>query len=141
VPTAGVAERLAGAGRRVLLPFVEGRDMEAADIGPPGSLVATGWGPKEPAERVAVDPEHIDVVVVPGLAFGRDGYRVGYGGGHYDRYLARIGRRAARVGIAFHEQLLDSVPHGPGDEPLHYVVTDLETCDCRDRMPDRPAGQ
>jgi len=141
VPTAAIAARLAGAGRRVLLPFVRGRDMEAADMGPPGSLVATAYGPREPAERVAVDPGGIDAVVAPGLAFGRDGYRVGYGGGYFDRYLARMSSKAVRVGIAFHEQLLDSVPHSSRDEPLHYVVTDRETVDCRPGMPRPLPGQ
>lgn len=140
IPTEGIARVLHEQDRRVLLPFVEGPDMEAAELRPGGSRVETDYGPPEPAERIAVDPVQVDAVIAPGLAFDRVGYRVGYGGGHYDRYLARMGRRAVRVGIAFHAQLVPAVPHGPEDEPVDYVVTDRETIDCRAERqdPDRP---
>ena len=131
VPTDAIARRLQEGNRRVLLPFVEGPDMEAAEHRPSDPLVATRYGPREPAERVPVEPGDIDLAVVPGLAFDRLGYRVGYGGGHYDRYLARLGPHALKVGIAFHAQLVPAVPHGREDEPIDLVVTDLETVDCR----------
>src|SRR2546422_4493522 len=98
LPTDGIQRRLHDEGRRVLLPFLEGHDIEAADVVAGDALVATDYGPTEPAERVAVDPSEVDVVLVPALAFDRLGYRVGYGGGHYDRYLARLRPRAVRVG-------------------------------------------
>jgi 5-formyltetrahydrofolate cyclo-ligase len=62
--------------------------------------------------------------VAPGLAFDRDGNRLGYGGGHYDRYLARLGRRAPRVGVAFSLQIVDRVPADEGDERVDVVATD-----------------
>jgi 5-formyltetrahydrofolate cyclo-ligase len=131
IPTDAIARRLQEGNRRVLLPFVEGPDMEAAELRPGDPLVATRYGPREPAERVAVEPGEVDLAVVPGLAFDRLGYRVGYGGGHYDRYLARLGPHALKVGIAFHAQLVPAVPHGREDEPIDFVVTDLVTVDCR----------
>ena len=142
VPTEGIVRRLHDEGRRVFLPFVEGHDIEAAEAPAGDSLVATDYGPMEPAERVAVHPSEIDVVLVPALAFDRLGYRVGYGGGHYDRYLARVGTGAVRVGIAFHAQLVPAVPHGVEDEPVDVVVTETETVDCRtERRASKPSGQ
>ena len=73
---------------------------------------------------MAVDPEKIDVVVSPGLAFDRRGHRLGYGGGYYDRYLARLHAHASRVGIGFAVQLLDEVPAEETDQPVDVVVTD-----------------
>jgi len=141
VPTDGIIRRLHDEGRRVLMPFVEGLHMEAAELRPGSALVPMAYGPMEPAERVAIDPSELDVVLAPGLAFDRRGYRVGYGGGHYDRYLARLEARAVRVGVAFHAQIVPSVPHGREDEPLDFVVTDQETVDCRaERSASRPAG-
>src|SRR6266508_1552638 len=87
-------------------------------------------GPKEPFSRVPVDPAEVDTVITPGLAFDTHGYRLGYGGGHYDRYLVRLRQESFRVGIAFHLQLVPSVPHGPEDQPLDFVVTEQETIDC-----------
>jgi 5-formyltetrahydrofolate cyclo-ligase len=142
VPTEGIVRRLRDEGRRVLLPFVEGQDMEAAEVPAGDPLVATDYGPMEPTERLTVHPSEVDVVLVPALAFDRLGYRVGYGGGHYDRYLVRLAPRAVRVGIAFHAQLLPAVPHGVEDEPVDVVVTEAETVDCRtERRASKPSGR
>lgn len=131
VPTARIVQRLLDAGKRLLLPFLAGPTMEAAELRPGDSLVVTTYGPREPASRTPIDPGTIDAVIAPGLAFDREGYRLGYGGGHYDRYLIRLRREAPRVGIAFDLQLVPSVPHGPGDQTLDFVVTEGETIDCR----------
>jgi len=131
VPTAEMIQRILDSGTRVLLPFVEGPDMDAAELRPGDSLAATAYGPKEPSSRVPVDPAEVDTVITPGLAFDTHGYRLGYGGGHYDRYLVRLRQESFRVGIAFHLQLVPSVPHGPEDQPLDFVVTEHETIDCR----------
>jgi len=130
VPTARIVQRLLDSGKRVLLPVLAGPGMEAAELRPGDSLAATTYGPKEPSTRAPVDPGTIDAVIAPGLAFDRQGHRLGYGGGHYDRYLARLRRGSPRVGIAFHVQLVTTVPHGPGDQILDLVVTERETIEC-----------
>jgi 5-formyltetrahydrofolate cyclo-ligase len=131
VPTAGIARSLLDGGRRVLLPYLEESSMEAAELRADQSPITSAYGPKEPPERVAVDPSEVDIVVTPGLGFDREGYRIGYGGGHYDRYLSRLGPHATRIGIGFDAQVLEAVPHGERDERLDFVVTDRETIDCR----------
>ena len=130
VPTARMAQRLVREGRRVLLPFLEGPEMQAAELRPGEPAEATSYGPKEPAHRVAVDSGEVDVVIAPGLAFDRSGYRIGYGGGHYDRYLRRLEPRAVRVGIGFSMQLVEEVPWERGDEQVHLVVTEQGILDC-----------
>jgi 5-formyltetrahydrofolate cyclo-ligase len=126
VPTAVLARRLLERGFRVLLPYLAGDAMEAAEVRPGSRLEATDYGPKEPAERIAVEPERIDAVIAPGLAFDRRGARLGYGGGYYDRYLARLEAHAARIGIAFAEQVVDEVPEEELDQPVDLIVTDGE---------------
>ena len=131
IPTGSLIERLADSGRTVLLPFlVEGR-MDAGRIAAGEPLAATEYGPAEPPHRVPVDPGVVDLAVVPGLAFDRQGHRLGYGGGHYDRYLGRLRRGVPLVGICFHDQIVETVPHGPHDERVDLVVTDREVMDCR----------
>ena len=127
VPTSGIIERFLTEGRRVLLPYMDGREMNAAELRQGDDLTATPYGPKEPSRRVPVDPAEVELLITPGMAFDRSGHRVGYGGGNYDRYLGRLGPKATRVGIAFHVQLLPEVPHGPDDQPVDFVVTDQET--------------
>lgn len=131
VATAGMAARALEAGKRLLLPYLEAEGMEAAEVRPGEPLAPTDYGPREPQRRIAVDPFTVDLVVTPGLAFDRLGHRLGYGGGHYDRYLARLGSGAVRVAISFGLQLVDHVPHESGDQRVNIVVTDGEVIDCR----------
>lgn len=74
-----------------------------------------------------------DIFVIPGLAFDRQGHRLGWGGGYYDRYLAglRAPDEAERggpkiVALAYSFQLLDSIPHDVWDKPVDAVCTDKE---------------
>jgi 5-formyltetrahydrofolate cyclo-ligase len=62
--------------------------------------------------------------VTPGLAFDRQGRRLGYGGAYYDRYLTRLEPHAVRIGIGFDEQVVEEVPVEPTDEPVDVIVTD-----------------
>jgi 5-formyltetrahydrofolate cyclo-ligase len=134
VGTSGMAARVLGAGKRLLLPFLdEEAVMEAAEVRPDTPLTLTSYGPREPAHRVAVSPGEVDVVITPGLGFDRRGHRLGYGGGHYDRYLERMSERALRVGVAFSVQIVRHVPAGPRDQPVDVVVTDTEIINCRTR--------
>ncbi|MFV0307899.1 MAG: 5-formyltetrahydrofolate cyclo-ligase [Desertimonas sp.] len=71
-----------------------------------------------------VDPATLDVVVVPGVGFGTDGRRLGQGGGHYDRFLARLPARTLTIGVCFAEQLVDGLPVEPHDIAVHAVVSD-----------------
>jgi 5-formyltetrahydrofolate cyclo-ligase len=71
-----------------------------------------------------VDPELLDVVVVPGLAFTRGGERLGQGGGHFDRFLTRVRGDCLRIGVAFHEQLVDELPTEHHDVAVDRVITD-----------------
>jgi len=131
IPTGGLIARLSEQGKRILLPFLdEGRRMEAAVLEPGELPEPAGYGPKEPARRFPVDPADVDVVIAPGLAFDRQGRRLGYGGGHYDAYLARLGPKAVRIGIGFAVQLVDEVPAGPRDQRLDLMVTDEGVVEC-----------
>ena len=64
------------------------------------------------------------LVVVPALAFDREGYRLGYGGGYYDRLLDGAGCMSA--GLAYHDLLLDHLPHDAWDRPAGAVCTEEE---------------
>ncbi|MGH2686211.1 MAG: 5-formyltetrahydrofolate cyclo-ligase [Actinomycetota bacterium] len=131
VATAGMAERVVRSGKRLLLPYLQEAGMEAAEVRPGDPLHPTEYGPREPIRRIPVDPRTVDVVVAPGLAFDRDGHRLGYGGGHYDRYLGRLGDEATRIGVAFSLQVVDVVPTEPEDRPVDLVVTDQGVIDTR----------
>jgi 5-formyltetrahydrofolate cyclo-ligase len=133
IDTHGVIGRLQAEGRGVLLPFIDGGRMEAAAFRGDDQLAPSRYGSMAPADPVVVDPTEIDVALAPGLAFDRRGFRLGYGGGHFDGFLPRLRPGALRVGYCFHVQMVDHVPNGPGDEPVDLVITDQETFTCGSR--------
>lgn len=131
VDTDELIRDILGAGKRLYLPYLDGDTMEAAEVHRGDLLVPTEYGPREPERLEPVDPSAIGLVIAPGLAFDRRGFRLGYGGGHYDRYLARLRPGAVRVGIGFASQVVERVPEEAFDERLHLIVTDREVIDCR----------
>lgn len=112
-------------GFKLALPVMEGRGKPLVmRAWAPGDEMSTvQWGIREP---LAAKPEVLpDVVLVPLLAFDRRGARLGYGGGFYDRTLAKFRARAAvtAVGIAYDELEVDAVPTESYDQRLDWVLT------------------
>lgn len=113
------------AGSRLALPAMLGKGkpllMRAWSPGDP--LATTTWGIQEPlGDAVVLDP---DVLLVPLLAFDHRGYRLGYGGGFYDRTLTQLRAKKAvvAVGLGYCEQRVDAVPHESYDQRLDWVLT------------------
>jgi len=72
-----------------------------------------------------------DLVVVPGVAFDEDGYRLGHGKGYYDRaFAAELGDAPTLVGFGYEFQIVDAVPHDPRDRQMDAIVTDRKVRDC-----------
>lgn len=87
-------------------------------------LVMGPYGIAQPDPRRArrVDPRVLDLVVVPGLAFDAHGFRLGRGGGYYDRFLATLPPGVPRVGLCFRGQRVRRLPHAPHDQPVTTVL-------------------
>jgi 5-formyltetrahydrofolate cyclo-ligase len=112
-------------GFRLALPVMigKGQPLLMRAWSPGDAMEAAAWGIAEPTEdKPEVDP---DIVLVPLLAFDARGYRIGYGGGFYDRTLARL--RAQKpviaIGLAYDEQKVDEVPVEAYDQRLDWVLT------------------
>ncbi|MFH1107070.1 MAG: 5-formyltetrahydrofolate cyclo-ligase [Candidatus Micrarchaeota archaeon] len=121
-----VRELLAG-GKTVALPRVEGRLIVPVRIGGLRGMRKGGMGVVEPARGRRVAPKQIDVVIVPGVAFDLRGHRLGFGGGHYDRFLKTVRRDCAKIGLAFELQLVKRLPAQSHDVPMDAVVTEKRT--------------
>ena len=78
-----------------------------------------------PEDEPPPDPLTIDVVIVPGTAFTRDGHRLGQGGGWYDRFLLSVRADCVTIGVGYSVQLVDELPTEPHDVVLDHVVTDV----------------
>jgi len=113
--------RLAQDRKTLVLPSMEDGRIVPRLVG--AGLVPGAHGILSP-QGDAVDPESIDLVLVPGLAFTPAGARLGRGGGHYDRFLPTLRLGCAVVGVCFAEQLLDELPHEDHDGNMDVVVVD-----------------
>lgn len=110
-------------GRTLLLPRCEADGaMTARRVQTLDELAPGTWGLDEPGPDAPVcAPGRIDLALVPGVAFGRDGVRVGQGGGYYDRYLP--GLRGVAAGVGYDFQIVDGLQASAHDVPVAFVVT------------------
>ena len=111
------------AGKKVAAPRVEGKDLRPCLIHHLDDVEIGSRGIREPKPACqALKPDELDLVLVPGLAFDRLGWRLGRGEGYYDRFLASLPESVYSLGICFKIQLLDSVPYGPNDTCVKEVL-------------------
>lgn len=126
--TGPLLDRLVEAGKRVVLPLLQpDDDLDWAAYAGPDSLRTAGRGLLEPTGR-PLGPDAVataDVVLVPGLAVGRDGVRLGRGGGSYDRALARVPVGTFVCVLLNSEEVLDAVPSDDHDRAVTAVATEL----------------
>jgi 5-formyltetrahydrofolate cyclo-ligase len=125
--------RLAAEGHRLCLPVMAGRGLPLLfrSWAPGDPTSAAVWDIGEPLSSApALEP---DVLLVPLLAFDVRGYRLGYGGGFYDRTIAELRalKPVTAIGVAFDEQRFDAVPHVDYDQPLDWVLTPSGPTRCR----------
>lgn len=127
VVTDGLIEWGWDTGKRIVVPLCrpEGRVLTPCLIGGFDELETGHYGIREPkADRLrVVPPGEIDAVLVPAVAFDRRGYRVGYGGGYYDRFLRKV-PRAARIGAVFACQIVPEVPIDRYDVQVDRIATE-----------------
>lgn len=113
-------------GKTWVFPLVDGESLALHRWTPGAPWVTGSFGIREP------DPEHwplvtpgsIDLALIPGLAFDREGRRLGRGKGYFDRLLAHTGFRALKVGIVTERHLLGEIPAEPHDHEVDLVVTE-----------------
>jgi 5-formyltetrahydrofolate cyclo-ligase len=117
-------------GKRIVVPHCrpESGELAACRIDALDELEPGHYGIRAPKPDLLrpIPKEEIDAVIVPAAAFDRLGYRIGYGGGYYDRFLQGASR-AAKIGAAFACQIVPEIPAAPHDIPVDRIVTEEET--------------
>jgi len=118
-------------GQQVFVPkTAPQRSLVWRRIGSLQELKRSAFGIFEPCTDISNtgDPPSGAPVLVPGLAFSRHGYRLGYGAGYFDHFLADY--RGHFIGLAFRFQLLEELPVSPHDIPVHRIITETEIISC-----------
>ena len=118
--TTAIIEQLAQS-KRIVLPRIEGDEMEFYDISE--GLREGAFGIMEPTATTPISPDKIDVMIVPGVAFTREGFRLGRGKGFYDKYLSYNGFRAYTIGVCFPCQIVENIPTEQHDKIVDKVAT------------------
>lgn len=124
-PTAAWAERFRADDKHTYYPkVVSDGNMKFYEVSSESELVPGAYGILEPGEGLReVAPEPGDWVLTPGVLFDTRGYRIGYGGGYYDRYMKNC-PSAVYIGVAYQTQCVENLPEGVYDLPVSQVVTD-----------------
>lgn len=116
--------------KTVVLPKVVHHEIEPSLIIDFDNLIPGKFGILEPIEVTSIAYKNIDLVLVPGIVFDKEGHRIGYGFGYYDRFL-RKAPKAIKIGLAFDFQVVDKIPKEMHDVPVDMVVTDKEVIECK----------
>lgn len=125
VPAQDLHATLRQAGIEVAFPLVDGEDLLLRRVDRLEDLEHGFRGLLEPRSICPwVGPEEVEVFVVPGVLFDRAGRRLGRGGGHYDRLLARARPEAFRVGLCYADRVVPELPVEPWDVRVDAVVTE-----------------
>jgi len=120
VRTDGIIRQARIDGKRVAAPRVCGSELRFCWLNEDTKLEAGSFGISEPEDGEEAD-DPTALVLLPGLAFDRLGHRLGYGGGYYDRFLARENAHPT-VALCYAFQLLDRLPHEPHDITADAVL-------------------
>ena len=126
VQTETLLSRLIEMGRQIAVPWITGKRMMEAALVP--SMDVLEYGAYHiltvRAERRAIlPPQEFDCIIVPGVAFGLDGRRLGMGGGYYDAFLPKA-TKAVRIAAAFQCQITEDIPTCPYDCGVDWIVTE-----------------
>ncbi|WP_088006349.1 5-formyltetrahydrofolate cyclo-ligase [Indiicoccus explosivorum] len=113
-------------GKRVAVPkcLPDTREMDFYIIRHFGQLETVYMELKEPVPELCepADREEIELMIVPGVAFSEAGFRIGFGGGYYDRFLE--GFTGSTYSLAFERQIVENMPNEPHDVPVGSIITE-----------------
>lgn len=133
VDTKGIIHRLWEMGKTVVVPKCTAKDrsMTFYKIENYDQLETVYMQLLEPNPllTLAIEPGEIDLLVVPGIVYSKTGYRIGYGGGYYDRFLTKYTGRT--LSLAFDFQIVENVIRDPFDLPVDTIITNKETISCK----------
>ncbi|MBI2654796.1 5-formyltetrahydrofolate cyclo-ligase [Candidatus Woesearchaeota archaeon] len=117
--------------KTVIIPKVVQNEIEPSVIIDLDSLIPSGkFGILEPIEIMKIAYKNIDLVLVPGITFDKEGHRIGYGFGYYDKFLKKV-PKAVKIGLCFDFQVVDKVPREEHDVPVDFIVTEERVVECR----------
>lgn len=122
VETAEMIRQSFRLGKTVVVPVCEKRTIRPCILEKDSSLKKGRYGIYEPIKKKFINPEKINLILVPGLAFDRQGNRLGRGKGYYDRFLRKLPSHTVSIGLAYNFQILNHLPATPSDVKVQRII-------------------
>ncbi|WP_425446268.1 5-formyltetrahydrofolate cyclo-ligase [Dethiothermospora halolimnae] len=116
-------------GKKVIIPYCKkkGKEIiptELKNMDLELKKSSFGYLEQKPEFLRPIDMEKIDLIIIPGIGFDKKCYRLGYGAGYYDRFLARLNFKIPTIGVCYDYQILDAIMTEDFDIPMDYIVTE-----------------
>lgn len=128
VDTSLIVENVLVSGKRLVVPVIDlkTKTIKLSYVKSMDDLVENTYGILEPSPSAfkEASPKDIDLVLVPGACFNLKGYRIGYGGGYYDKFLPQIRKDALTLGLCFDFQIVSSISPEKHDIPVDIVLSE-----------------
>lgn len=127
VITHNIIDKLLTQNKKVFLPYtvVAEKELRISQINDiKDDLIEGVYGVMEPRKKENQSVKDLDIVVVPGMVFTIEGYRLGYGGGYYDRFLSSLSEKTRTIGFVFDRFLLNEFPLEVHDLPVEMIITE-----------------
>lgn len=115
---------------KIYIPKIIDKSMDFYLYEGMDSIGLGAFGIPEPTGETKLAPNNKTLVVMPGVAFSRDGYRLGYGGGYYDTYLKKY-PMCMKVAVCFKEQLVEELPVEEHDVKPDFIISNIDNCETR----------
>ena len=120
--------------KTIVVPYVLGNYpiLQLSELKNFDWLEVKTFGILEPKELYIREFNHekLDLVIVPGIVFDKNGHRIGYGHGYYDRFLKKLKKGVKTIGLAFELQVVDEIPEEQHDVPVDIIVTEKKVIMC-----------
>lgn len=109
--------------KKIVVPKISGDEICLYELHEATQFEKGRFGIREPKVCLPKkEIEHIDLMIIPGIAFDLSGYRIGFGGGYFDKLLAKV--HCNTIGLAYEFQIIDKVPTHSYDVPVSLIVTE-----------------
>lgn len=110
--------------KKIIVPITDKNSLIASELTDFSNLKLGPFSVLEPTTIKEISPDDIDIVIIPGVAFDRNGNRVGYGKGYYDIFLKKT--NALKIALAFDFQVVDKIETSTHDVSVDIIVTEKE---------------
>lgn len=137
VQTESLIKKALSDGKKVVIPIsvVDTKQLILSElIDYDEELESGAYGILEPKEEFVreTDAKLVDLVLIPGVAFDKKGYRIGYGAGYYDRFLERVRPEIPKLALGFDLQMVEHAYPDAHDFPVDSVITESGVINCKD---------